>query len=103
MAAFGLPGGMEWWIILGIILLLFGPTQLPKLAKMFGKSAKALKEGMDEGMNAIDEEATTKKAEKVDKVARFNAALAEADEAPAAGAIIKGKMKAEADAEADEA
>ena len=42
-------------------------------------------------------------AEKVDKVARFNAALAEADEAPAAGAISKGKKKAEADAEADEA
>ncbi|MBN2248398.1 MAG: twin-arginine translocase TatA/TatE family subunit [Coriobacteriia bacterium] len=56
MAAFGLPGGMEWWIILGIILLLFGPTQLPKLAKMFGKSAKALKEGMDEGMSALDDE-----------------------------------------------
>ncbi|MEA5074963.1 MAG: twin-arginine translocase TatA/TatE family subunit [Coriobacteriia bacterium] len=68
MAAFGIPNGPELWIILGIVLLLFGPTQLPKLAKMFGKSAKALKEGMDEGMNAIDEEATTKKAEKVDKV-----------------------------------
>ena len=51
MAIFGLPGGMEIWVILIIVLLLFGPTQLPKLAKMFGKSAKALKEGMDEGMN----------------------------------------------------
>ncbi len=55
MAAFGLPGGMELWIILGIVLLLFGPTQLPKLAKMFGKSAKALKEGMDAGLNEEDE------------------------------------------------
>lgn len=61
MAAFGLPGGMEWWIILGIILLLFGPTQLPKLAKMFGKSAKALKEGMDEGMSELDEGDSAKK------------------------------------------
>lgn len=43
-------------------------------------------------------------AEKADKVARFNAALAEADDAPAAGAISKGKKKAEADAaDADEA
>ncbi len=42
--------------------------------------------------------------EKADKVARFNAALAEADDAPATGAISKGKKKAEADtAEADEA
>lgn len=67
MAAFGLPGGMELWIILGIVLLLFGPTQLPKLAKMFGKSAKALKEGMDAGMNEPDEEKpATKKTDKVD-------------------------------------
>lgn len=42
--------------------------------------------------------------EKADKVARFNAALAEADEAPATGAISRGKKKAEADAaETDEA
>ena len=56
MAVFGLPGGAEWWIILGIILLLFGPTQLPKLAKMFGKSAKALKEGIDSGLSESDED-----------------------------------------------
>ena len=43
-------------------------------------------------------------AEKVDKVARFNAALAEADNEPSTAAISKGKKKAEADtAEADEA
>lgn len=47
MAAFGLPGGAEIWIILIVVLVIFGPTQLPKLAKMFGKSAKALKEGID--------------------------------------------------------
>lgn len=58
MAAFGLPGGMEIWVILAIVLLLFGPTQLPKLAKMFGKSAKALKEGLDEGMKEPDEDAS---------------------------------------------
>ncbi len=55
MAVFGLPGGMEWIIILAVVLLLFGPTQLPKLAKMFGKSAKALREGMNEGLAAEDE------------------------------------------------
>ncbi|MFT3833613.1 MAG: 30S ribosomal protein S16 [Micropruina sp.] len=44
-------------------------------------------------------------AEKADKVARFNAALAEADDAPASGAISKGKKKADSDAAdaADEA
>ncbi|HSQ21708.1 MAG TPA: twin-arginine translocase TatA/TatE family subunit [Coriobacteriia bacterium] len=47
MAIFGLPGGAELWIILGIVLLLFGPTQLPKLAKTFGKSARVLKDSME--------------------------------------------------------
>jgi sec-independent protein translocase protein TatA len=70
MAIFGLPGGAEWWIILGIILLLFGPTQLPKLAKTFGKSAKVLKESM-EGKLAEDDEdsdvpAPTKAVDKED-------------------------------------
>jgi len=56
MAAFGIPAGWELFAILAVVLLLFGPTQLPKLAKMFGKSAKALKEGLDEGMKEVDEE-----------------------------------------------
>ncbi len=43
-------------------------------------------------------------AEKVDKVARFNAALAEADNGPSTAAISKGKKKAaEAEAEAETA
>lgn len=67
MAAFGIPGGWELWAILAVVLLLFGPTQLPKLAKMFGKSAKALKEGMDQGLNEADEDApVSKKPEKTD-------------------------------------
>jgi sec-independent protein translocase protein TatA len=39
--------GGELVVILIIVLLLFGPSQLPKLAKTFGKSAKALKDGID--------------------------------------------------------
>jgi sec-independent protein translocase protein TatA len=62
MAVFGLPGGYEWLIILVIALLIFGPTQLPKLAKMFGKSAKSLKDGID-GKLAEDEDDEAKPAE----------------------------------------
>jgi sec-independent protein translocase protein TatA len=61
MAIFGMPGGAEWWIILVVILLLFGPTQLPKLAKMLGKSAKTLKEGID-GKLGDDEDESKPKA-----------------------------------------
>jgi len=63
MAIFGLPGGSEWIIILIIALLLFGPTQIPKLAKTFGKSAKALKEGLDAGLNEPTEDEAAEKKE----------------------------------------
>lgn len=62
MAVFGLPGGSEWIIILAIILLLFGPTQLPKLAKTFGKSAKALKDGMEGKLEETDDAAKSEAA-----------------------------------------
>lgn len=62
MAILGLPGGSEWLIILAIILLLFGPTQLPKLMKSLGKSAKSLREGL-EGKGEEDDEAAKPAAE----------------------------------------
>jgi sec-independent protein translocase protein TatA len=67
MAIFGLPGGAEWIIILGIVLLLFGPSQLPKLAKTFGKSAKALKDGMEGKLADDDDEEEPKEPVKAEK------------------------------------
>jgi sec-independent protein translocase protein TatA len=63
MAMFGLPGGAELWIILGVVLIIFGPTQLPKLAKMFGKSAKTLKDGLDGKLADEDEKPASDKVE----------------------------------------
>jgi sec-independent protein translocase protein TatA len=63
MAAFGMPGGAEIWIILVVVLVIFGPTQLPKLAKMFGKSAKALKDGIDGTLVDEDEKPAATPAE----------------------------------------
>ncbi|MCD8076572.1 MAG: twin-arginine translocase TatA/TatE family subunit [Lachnospiraceae bacterium] len=42
-------GTTELLIILAIILLLFGPSQIPKLSKMFGKAKKNFDEGASEG------------------------------------------------------
>ena len=67
MAAFGMPGGMELWIILIVVLVIFGPTQVPKLAKMFGKSAKALKDGIDGKFEEDDEKSADKPAGSVAK------------------------------------
>ena len=41
-------GMQELLIILAIVVIIFGPTQIPKLTKMFGKSARAFREGMEE-------------------------------------------------------
>ena len=43
-------------IVLVIVLIIFGPTQLPKLGKMFGKTMKGLREGID-NPDADDESA----------------------------------------------
>jgi len=41
-------GGQELIIILVIALLLFGGTQLPKLARSLGQAQKEFKKGVDE-------------------------------------------------------
>ena len=43
------PGGSEWIIILLILLLLFGATRLPKLARSMGQAGKEFKTGLKEG------------------------------------------------------
>jgi sec-independent protein translocase protein TatA len=43
------PGGGEMIWLLLIVLLLFGASRLPKLARSFGQASKEFKEGMKEG------------------------------------------------------
>jgi sec-independent protein translocase protein TatA len=42
-------GPTELIIILAIVLLLFGSTRLPKLARSLGQATKEFKQGADEG------------------------------------------------------
>ena len=42
---FGIP---ELLIILLIVVVIFGPKQIPKLTKMFGKSVKNFRDGMSD-------------------------------------------------------
>ncbi|MBE0417583.1 MAG: twin-arginine translocase TatA/TatE family subunit [Coriobacteriia bacterium] len=69
MAVLGLPGGMEWVIILVVVLLLFGPSRLPQLGKSIGKTMKAIRDGVDgKGEDDEDlEEETSTKASKSDE------------------------------------
>jgi sec-independent protein translocase protein TatA len=41
----GMPGGSEMLIVFLVVLLLFGGTRLPKLAKGLGESIKEFKKG----------------------------------------------------------
>jgi sec-independent protein translocase protein TatA len=66
--------GTEWIIVLVVaaILLLFGGTKLPQLAKALGQSKKAFKEGIEEGerdtansrgkLDSVDDEALFEEA-----------------------------------------
>jgi sec-independent protein translocase protein TatA len=42
-------GPFELLIVLGVVLLLFGGTQIPKLARSLGQAQKEFKQGLDEG------------------------------------------------------
>ena len=73
-------------ITLIIVLVVMGPSQLPKLAKTFGKGVKSLRDGM-EGVD--DEEGAPKPKKKA-------VTEPEDDEAP------KPKKKATAESDEDE-
>ncbi|SEA40410.1 sec-independent protein translocase protein TatA [Oribacterium sp. KHPX15] len=62
-------GTQELLIVLAIVVIVFGPTQLPKLTKMFGKSVKSFRDGI------ADSEEESK--DKEDKVSETKAATDE--------------------------
>ena len=54
-------GPQELIIVLIIVLVIFGPKNLPKLGKMFGKTINGFKKGMEDE-DAEQSEETVKKA-----------------------------------------
>jgi sec-independent protein translocase protein TatA len=62
-----MPQGTEWLLILLVIVILFGASKLPQLAKALGQSKRAFKEGQDEA----EEEARLEKARQ-EKVRQAN-------------------------------
>ncbi len=59
-----MPAGMEWVVILAVVLLLFGARKLPELARSLGRSTKEFKSGLREGGTDEDstpQESTTEK------------------------------------------
>ncbi|NND75925.1 MAG: twin-arginine translocase TatA/TatE family subunit [Ilumatobacter sp.] len=56
-------GGPEGIILLVLVLVLFGGSQLPKLAKNLGKAQKEFKDGIAESSEPTKEDATTPDAD----------------------------------------
>ena len=52
----GLPRGAEWIVILLIVLLLFGPGRIGRIAGELGKGIKAFRDGLS---SKADEENST--------------------------------------------
>jgi sec-independent protein translocase protein TatA len=60
----GIPGWVEILIVLVIVLLLFGPGRIGKVASELGKGIRNFKNGLsgaDENKESADEEAKEKK------------------------------------------
>jgi len=73
---FGIPGGMEWIIILFVVLLLFGGKKIPELMRGLGKgirefnSAKAtVEDEIKRGIKEADEADALKSKETIEKEA----------------------------------
>ncbi len=54
-------GPQEMIIVLVLVLVLFGGSQLPKLAKNLGQAQKEFKKGLDDGKKATEETPTDTK------------------------------------------
>jgi len=50
-----LPGGSEWFIILLVVVLIFGPKNLPKLGSAMGRFISNLKAGQRGDLEEEDE------------------------------------------------
>ncbi len=70
---FGMPGGIEWIIILVIALLIFG-KRLPEVMKSLGKGIVEFKKGVKGVEDEVEENVVSKKQEKieVDNKKQFN-------------------------------
>ena len=93
MKIFGM-GVPELLIILAVILLIFGPKNLPKLGSALGKTVKNLREGMGAGKKEAEE--TEEIVEEVVEEAAAPVAAA-AEEAAPAHKTVKRVVKKKAE------
>ncbi|MFM8416011.1 MAG: twin-arginine translocase TatA/TatE family subunit [Actinomycetota bacterium] len=52
-----MPGGPEIWIIIALVVVLFGGSRLPKIARNLGCAQGELKKGLSEGNAEVNKDA----------------------------------------------
>ena len=55
--------GPEWIVVLIVALLVFGGTQVPKLARSLGSAQREFKKGLEEGAKDDDAKNESKKSD----------------------------------------
>lgn len=93
MKVFGM-GWIELVLILVVVLIIFGPKNLPKLGKAIGNGIKGLRKGVQSGKEKIDEKFDAVEDEKAQTAA-------DADERDDAEVVVE-EILAEDDPEAAE-
>ncbi len=63
------PGTVEIAIVVGLFFILFGPTQLPKLARSLGQAKTEFNRGLTEGGGESDTEADMNRGGRTENVA----------------------------------
>ena len=51
-----IPGGAEWIIIGGVVLVLFGASAIPRFARSIGRAKKEFEKGQREGTRQAAEQ-----------------------------------------------
>jgi sec-independent protein translocase protein TatA len=49
-----MPGGMEWILIILVVVLLFGARKIPELARGLGQGIREFKKATQEGEKELD-------------------------------------------------
>ena len=52
-----MTGGPELWIIIALVVVLFGGSRLPKIARNLGRAQGELKKGLAEGNAEVSKDA----------------------------------------------
>lgn len=84
-------GVPELVIILVVVLLIFGPKNLPKLGNAIGKGIKGLRKGMEDGEEEAKGETEEVVVEKVEKLEASDSSPVE-EPAPKVKRVVKKKV-----------